>query len=183
MLKRKAVENAVSDYYNDIFYFCFSFLNNEDDARDVTQEVFLLLGEKAKELENINIRAWLYSAAKNKIMEAYKDRVIRSRYVSLNEEGQVIADPKSADFLDFPTEVSDEMIFSAKDRLISKLTPEERALYESIYEKKLARSEVAKELNISEKAVGMRLFRLKRKIEKLVDLAWTVCIIIFIKLR
>ena len=183
MLKHKVVENAVSDYYNDIFYFCFSFLNDEEDARDVTQEVFLLLGEKAKELENINIRAWLYSTAKNKIMEAYREKVIRSKHVSFDEEGHAVVDPTSADFLDIPEEVSDETILSAKDRLISKLSPSERALYESIYEKKRTRIEVAEELNISKSAVDMRLYRLKRKIERLVDLAWTVCIIIFIKLR
>ena len=183
MLKRKSVDKAVSDYYSEIYYYCLSFLRSKEDAEDVTQEVFLLLGEKAKGLEEINIRAWLYSTAKNKIMETRRERVIRSKYISFIGDGHAVADPKSADFLDIPEEVSEDKILSAKDRLISKLTPEEKVLYESLYERKLERSEVAKELHISKRAVDMRAFRLRRKIEKLVDLAWTVCIIIFIKLR
>lgn len=183
MLKRKAVEKAVSDYYSDIYCFCLSFLKNEEDAQDITQEVFLLLGQKAKELEDTNIRAWLYSTAKNKIMETCREKVIRSKYISIEEKGYAIEDPKSLDFLEVSGEVSDEAVFGAKDRLLLKLTPEERALYESIYEKKRERREVAQELRISERAVNMRVFRLKRKIEKYVDVAWTICIIIFIKLR
>lgn len=183
MLKRKAVDKAVLDYYSDIYCFCLSYLKNEEDAQDITQDVFLLLGEKAKELEDINIRAWLYSTAKNKIMEAYREKVVRSKHISIEENGHTIADPKSLDFLDVSDEVSDETILSAKDRLLLKLTPQERALYESIYEKKRGRREVAQELKISERALNMRILRLRRKIEKYVDLAWTVCIIILIKLR
>lgn len=183
MLNYKTVEKAVSDYYDDIFYFCFTFLKDEDDARDVTQEVFLLLEEKAKELEDINIRAWLYSAAKNKIMETCRENVIRSKHISLDGDGHAIADPKSTDFLDDSKGVSEEGILSAKEKLLSKLTPDEMALYERIYEKKLTRRDVAQELRISERAVNMRVFRLRRKIEGLVELAWTLSIFIFIKLR
>lgn len=183
MLKDKTVEKAVHDYYNDIFYFCFSFLNDEEDARDVTQEVFLLLGEKAKELENINIRAWLYSTAKNRIMETRREKIKHSRYISLDEGGHMIADPTAEAFLDDFRGITDDEVFSAKDKLISKLSPDERALYEKIYERKLARKEIAQELQISEGAVNMRAFRLRRKIKGLVELAWTLGVIIFIKLR
>ena len=59
-------------YYNDIYHLCFSRLKSEEDAADVSQDVFLFFQENYNELEDDYIKAWLYSVANNKIKEQFR---------------------------------------------------------------------------------------------------------------
>ena len=59
-------------YYNDIYHLCLSRLKKEENAADVTQEVFLLFQEKYEGLEDEYIKAWLYKVANNKIKEQFR---------------------------------------------------------------------------------------------------------------
>lgn len=44
----------------------------EENAADVTQEVFLIFQEKYEGLEDDYIKAWLYKVADNKIKEQFR---------------------------------------------------------------------------------------------------------------
>ena len=63
------------------------------------------------------------------------------------------------------------------------LTPEERDLFEQIYEKHVNRKEVAKQLNITENALNVRIHRLKNHIKSLTNAVMMVMIFILVKCR
>ena len=53
-------------YVDTIYRICFSFLKNEDDAKDAVQEVFIKLLNSNKEYENEeHIKAWLIVTTSN----------------------------------------------------------------------------------------------------------------------
>ena len=72
MISRAEIEQAYRRYYNDVFRFCLSRLN-EADAKDVTQEVFIVLQEKKDILTySSSIKFWLMDVASKKIHEEYR---------------------------------------------------------------------------------------------------------------
>lgn len=169
-------------HYNDIYSFCCSRLMNTDDASDVTQNVFLLFQQKSHTLENTNIRSWLYSVANKKIYAEYRNRVKESKIVSLNEG---VADEQNEALYEFDDYcyVDDDVIDRAKEKILSKLTSEERRLFLEIYEKRSKYSEVAEKLSISEKTVNVRSYRLRKKIKDMVEIAFMLFIYTFVKLK
>lgn len=72
-------------YYNDIYHLCLSRLKKEENAADVTQEVFLLFQEKYEGLEDEYIKAWLYKVANNKIKEQFRAIAKREKELELFE--------------------------------------------------------------------------------------------------
>ncbi len=76
-IKEQAFGNAVtvlmSAYGNDIFRFCFSILNNQDDAQDSLQNVFIQAHRGLSEFQgNSNFRTWLYAIARNRCLDLIK---------------------------------------------------------------------------------------------------------------
>jgi len=183
MLTRSEVEEFSNTYYNDIFSFCCSHLKNEHDAADVTQDVFLLFTEKADTLTTQNIRAWLFSVASNKIKEKYRERVIRTRFVELDESlHPYITDE---DLFDSLTQsfVDDFEIMEKKLKLLSKLEPHERELLMDLYERKMKYSQAAEKHNISVKNVSVRALRARRKIKEMAELSFMTLLFVLIKLH
>ncbi len=180
MITKKQAEKLITDNYRNIYNFCCAYIGNKDDVLDVTQNVFLTFLEKAEQLDNKNIRSWLYSTALNKIKEYryYEKRrskiyTIDEIYASTEEIPETVLD---LEIIDNP-----DLIEYTKIKLLSKLTPEERRLLMDIYEKRMKFSEIGKEIGISENAVIMRNFRLRKKIEKLAKNAFIILLMVLIK--
>ncbi len=168
MLSNKDVEKIVEKYYSDIRSFCLSRAGlSTDAADDITQDVFLLLQEKHKTLEDTNIRAWLYSVAANKLMEFYREKTKFSNYLSINDNEAV----EQMLYISFeqciPVDFSE--IESYKEHILKSLTPTEAELYEKIYIFEKSYRKIGEELGLSENAVNIRALRLRNKIKKTVN--------------
>jgi DNA-directed RNA polymerase specialized sigma24 family protein len=79
--------------------------------------------------------------------------------------------------------ISENDVCALKARILQMLTPEERDLFEQIYEKHVKRKEVAKQLNITENALNVRIHRLKNHIKSLTNAVLMVMIFILVKCR
>lgn len=178
LLKRQ--QEIALEYYESIYSFCMAHLGDETDAKDVAQETFLTFVEKAEELDEANIRSWLFSTANFKIKEKYRDRKIQTKFVSFDENYEPMIE---VDFYDGEEEKSDDDIDRMKEMLLKKLSPEEYELFVEIYEKKKKYSEIGKYFGISQKNVSMRAVRLKKKILKLADFSDFVLVFVFVKLK
>ncbi len=63
---QKAFEKLVSAYERQIYVLCFRFFNNEEDALDMTQEVFLKVFRSLKNFEGrSSFKTWIYKIASN----------------------------------------------------------------------------------------------------------------------
>ena len=71
----QAFEQLVLPLKNKLFRFAMSYLNNEDDAKDVVQEVLIKTWEDIKDIASIrNIEAWCMTLVKNKSLDKLKYR-------------------------------------------------------------------------------------------------------------
>ena len=153
-------------YYNDIYHLCLSRLKREEDACDVTQEVFLFFQENYNELEDDYIKSWLYAVADNKIKEQFRAIAKREKELIF---GTVSGSQTSTDILYEMEEVNKlttEELEEKKKSILSALSEKELELFEMVYVKHMEYKELAKALDVSEHAVRARVYRLRLKIKE-----------------
>ena len=168
-------------YYNDIYHLCLSSLKKEENAADVTQEVFLFFQEKYNELEDDYIKAWLYKVANNKIKEQF--RAIAKREKELIY-GAVFGSQTSTDILyemEEDNKVTQEELEENKKSIISSLSEKELELFEMVYTKHMEYKELAKVLNVSEGAVRTRVYRLNLKLKEKAAFIFMAILLLFMR--
>nr|WP_121273451.1 RNA polymerase sigma-70 factor [Pedobacter schmidteae] len=132
----------IFDRYNALlFSHADRKLQDEEDARDVVQNVFVKLWEKQTEIQiNTNLSGYLYTAVRNQIFNLIKHRKVISTYA----DGFYAAGAEISVFAD---DLLREKEFAAMiEREINALPPRMREVFE------LRRIE-----NLSNKEVGLRL--------------------------
>lgn len=157
------VESLYREEYVKMVAYASNRIQNEDQAQDLTQETFKLLCERADILqEHPNIRGWLWSALKNKILSYWKSgQGDLKRFVLYDENGaQIPGGPSAEDVLFELTE--DEILAAAKRRL-------SRENYRHLVRLTVDRAShatVAKEFGISIEASQKRLERSRIALQK-----------------
>lgn len=89
----KSFELFFKAEFDNIVYFVKGYLHDEFRAKDIAQESFWTLWEKREMIEpDRNIRALLYTIAKNKTINELKSQSVFSNAVRLNEiEAEIMA--------------------------------------------------------------------------------------------
>lgn len=159
LLSEDRLSQLCHEYYSDVFRFAVHFLRDSERAKDVTQDTFLLLSQKADVLYDDNIKGWLFSTAYRKIKNTQK-----SVY---NEAMQNKGDEYTIDSVSGDT-VEDsfirENILSLSLEAINSLSESDRKLYLMRYNSNLSYSEIAERLEQTENTVYVRIHRLREKI-------------------
>ncbi len=165
MLDMQQIAQYAEQYYNDILHFCAQKLPVQD-AEDVTQDVFLLLQHKAGELEEKNIRAWLYGVAARKTFEKYRENQKAVRHLTDLDS----ADTQALACVPEPEEKEQNFDIEAlKAAILAKLSQAELELYKLVHIDKEKYADIAQKLNISTKAASVRIVRMREKIKKYVS--------------
>lgn len=168
-------------HYDDVYRLCLSRLKREEDATDVTQEVFLFFQEKYDELEDVYIKAWLYAVANNKIKEQFRAIAKREKELIF---GTVFGSQTSTDILyemEEDNKITPEEIEEKKQGILSSLNEKELELFEMVYTKHMEYEELAKALDTSEHAVRSRVYRLRLKIKERAAFVFMAILLLFIK--
>ena len=169
--KENTPEDVVRAYYREIFRFCLSKLQSREDAQDVTQDVFLTFCSKAPQLDAQDARRWLYATALNKIrnLTQKKKRRVQTQLSDADEypnNGNWQYEITETDWID------DARMEEKKEDILRQLTDKERALFREIYDERRKHAEIAEVCGVSEQALNMRVYRLRRKIIRLIETAF-----------
>lgn len=184
MLGNDDIKQIAVKYYNDVYLFCFSKLDSEDYAAEITQEVFLLLQSKREQLEPVFIRAWLLNVADKKIMELTRQLKKNAKNIQINDvsnsEAFVVTFDECYDF-------SAAEIEKIETDILSQLDEKESKLANMIFTREMKYSEIAEELGTNEKNITVRAFRLKFKLRELIkkyatNLSFFVALFVFLKI-
>ncbi len=142
----------VDKYYNEIFRYCKYRLNDDEGAKDCTQEVFLTLHKSMKKIKiSENIKLWLYRTADLKIKEYWRK----------NKNNTAV----SIEDIDISNIASDEDVHADIETrdIISVLTDDEIKLLKDYYMDR----KPEKYLNISSGAVRKRVHKIREKLKLL----------------
>lgn len=145
-----AAFTEIFNRYSAILYaHAYNKLREENDARDVVQEMFINLWAKKENLDAANnLSGYLYTAVRNGIFNLIKHKKITSAYAesftSLNEETEVITD-----YL-----VREKQFAAIIANEIAALPPRMREIFELRQKEHLSNREIAQKLGLAESTVA-----------------------------
>ena len=147
-------------YYDEIFKFCLRRIQNEDEAYDITQDVFLALIDSYSKINPEKVRKWLYETAKNKIADYFR---IKKKKIEYEKET-----PDEMVYSLYDT-ISAEHIEQLKKTIISDLGKEELELYKDYFIKNMSYEELSEKYNVKKDVMYKRISRLKALLKKIKD--------------
>ncbi|WNH10905.1 RNA polymerase sigma factor [Thalassobellus suaedae] len=144
-----------------VYNKCYGFANNEDEAKDLTQDVFLKLFIKLASFKGKSkFSTWLYSFTYNHCVN----------YVTRNTAKKF--EKQSVDYTDIENLSDDEddtgFLSMKVDKLkvaLELISPEEKMILLLKYQDSLSIKEIESVLGIGESAVKMRIKRAKDKLQ------------------
>jgi len=153
-------EKIFHSYFQQLFDFSNCFLHDEQESENIVQDVFFYLWTHKDKLKpNINIKAYLYRAVKNKSLNFKRHQKVEKEFA------------ESHIFLPDTVEMPDERIHrldieKAIDKAIKKLPDKRRAIFCMHRFEKLTYKEIAKIQGISVKTVETQIKRSLLFLEK-----------------
>lgn len=164
MIDKARAEEICNTMYSDVFRFCITQLKcYKDEALEITQDTFCLFYEKLNKLNDDKIFNWLCAVAKKKSLEYYRKVNKSYKLLPLEETFRSMHDILIT--VDNYFNVSDEQIQKSVKIIIKSLNEEDYELYYKRFVEGKAYKEIAKELGITEKYVGVKAYRLRSKVE------------------
>lgn len=144
-------ETLYTQYFPPSMRLAMSLLHEEDDARDVVQEVFLKLWESNIRIENPT--AFIIRSVRNACLNRISMLNTRDK---IHQRIMLDAPPD-----DFDIEGRNEEVMSAIQKL---LTPRERDVVDRIYTEGLSYKETAHNLEVSVAAVNKNIVSALKKL-------------------
>ena len=180
-LLKEGDQDAFTEIYNRywklIYAHVYKMLRDEDDAKDIVQEVFGNLWLKAATIKtNANVSGLLYIAARNKVFDLIGKNKVRTDYIG--EIASFISDPvnNQVDTID------EKRIIEILEREIQKLPPKMREIFELSRKDNLSHKEIASKLNISEQTVKKQVQNALKVIKpKLNDAGVGIAMLLFFR--
>ncbi|WFD12316.1 RNA polymerase sigma factor [Tepidibacter hydrothermalis] len=154
-------------YHSKILKYLYYSIGNIEDAKDITQEVFVIVYNRIDELQNHeNIGGFIYQTAKF-LAANFKRKTIKknSKETSINME----IGSKESDLYEKMIMIYDSEIDESKyvDNVLLMLSEDKQRLYKLYYIENKTYKEISKILNVNETSLRMRYMRLRREIKKI----------------
>jgi len=164
-----SLDEIIEKYYttiwrNTLFLVRFS----EDDAYDITQNVFLLLAQKWDELDKSNIGAWLFEVSRRKIFDFFRTEEKQrggKHVISIESSNCILSDFA---FYDNYFEVNPDLLERIKNEVLDSLSSEERSLYNDLFVNGRSYKDIVELYSISYTDATTKGQRLRDRIKKLI---------------
>lgn len=165
MLSEEVLDALVARLYLPIYKFCLQYVREEDAAKELTQETFLTLVEKAPRLTDDSLDAWLYATAHRKIQNYFKKNK-RHPAVSLDAMDEQLADRL---LLKLESRCFGDCFDVYHKALIRHLSKSEAQLYWEIFRLGKTPEALAEELGVRPGTLRTRITRLKKKVIRIIE--------------
>lgn len=159
--------------YNQLLYsHTYNKLRDEEESRDIVEDVFMKLWEKQANLEDTNLAGYLFTLARNQILNLISHRKVVSAYTD-SLKTYLSQYSESTDHL-----VRRKQLKEIIDEEINALPPRMREIFLLSRKEYLSNKEIAKKLDLSEHTVAdqikkaLRTLRLRVPFKCLLALFW-----------
>jgi RNA polymerase sigma-70 factor (ECF subfamily) len=135
-------------YWRLIYTHVYKILRDEDEAKDILQDVFSGLWIKAEQIPNqLNFAGYLYTIARNKVLNAIRHDKFRNDYLSALASYANEASEATMQYLD------ERDLIAAIEKEIAALPPRMRQVFEMSRKEYLSYKEIGKLLGTSGETV------------------------------
>lgn len=162
----KAVEIIMNTYGNEVKKFVYTYLHNEADTDDITQEVFVTVYLKLSTFKGkSSLKSWIYSIAANKCKDHLRGH--RLRQSKLIE--RITIQSISPSLYEVPEEYQQSTIKEGLFEKVMELPIKYREVVILYYFKELSIKEISFILNVKEPTLQSRLARARSKLRDLIN--------------
>ncbi|MFT3738184.1 MAG: RNA polymerase sigma-70 factor [Breznakibacter sp.] len=169
-----AFEELFSNYYTRLVVFAVKYVNDEDTAREMVQDVFVALYEKRDSLQiHTSVKSHLYQSVRNRCLNHIK----REKLVKGHHDQIQISQKNDEAFFDQNVETTEfeNSVFG----LIRSLPEKCRQIFEMSRFEGIKNDDIANQLNISKRTVETQISKALRFLrdnwpETLVPILWVV---------
>ncbi|MFD1770484.1 RNA polymerase sigma factor [Sphingobacterium suaedae] len=162
---RNAFTTLYSSCWRVVYDLAFLKTRDEDEAKDILQEIFVNLWEKRTRLTiQSNVQAYLYRMAKHEIIRRLEASLSLSRKTDIYRA----AVEELSHSLDASIEAKE--LKQRWDAEIAKLPQRQREIYTLHYERDYTIRDIALELGIAEQTVKNQLVAANKKIRQVMEL-------------
>jgi RNA polymerase sigma-70 factor, ECF subfamily len=156
------VQELFIEHVSGLKYFILSMLPDPDEAQDIVQETFITITTKAQEFQlGSNFKAWAYTIARFKVLEAYKRKKRDANRLSDSVIELLAAE---AEEFDKDTSASD-----ALKNCLKELSPKVSKMIELRYQKGLKPSKIAEHIGWTAEAVYVALSRTRTTLKGCIE--------------
>lgn len=160
-----AYETLFRLYFDRLFYFAKSYLEDEDEAKEITQNVFFKFWKKRASLNiDSNLNAYLFRMTKNECLDYFKHQKVKANYHDVIQRERASLNQTSLqdhpDLLLIESELEEKV-----NQILNELPPRCKQIFIKSRFEGLKYKEISSEMNISIRTVehqiakALRLFR------------------------
>ncbi|SEO33558.1 RNA polymerase sigma-70 factor, ECF subfamily [Mucilaginibacter gossypiicola] len=145
-------------YWRLMYAHIYKMLRDEEDSKDILQELFSTLWTKANKIPaQGNLAGYLYVSARNMVLNHIRQQKFRDEYLGSLAQ---FASEASVDTLHY---LEERDLLAAIEREIEALPPKMRQVFEMSRKQNLTHKEIAESLGTSEETVKKQIHKsLKR---------------------
>ncbi len=156
------MQNQIVQFYNPLLGYVKKRVRSQEDAEDLTQDVFLKLSKSNKDGVD-NLKSWVYTIAKNTITDYYRKKQLHTNTI----EGDFLLDYETND---------DAGIALSKcvSSFVNQLPEEYRELMILSELKEIPQKEIAEKLNMNYVTVRSKIQRGRKKLKELFEGCCTI---------
>ncbi len=151
------MQNQVAQLYNPLLGYVRKRVRNQEDAEDLTQDVFLKMSRSNSNGID-DLKSWVYRIAKNTITDYYRKKRLQTDII----EGDVLLDYEEDD------NVSIELS-TCVSMFIEQLPEEYKDLLVLSELKEMSQKEIAQQLNMNYVTVRSKVQRGRKKLRELFE--------------
>ena len=149
------MQNQIAQLYNSLLGYIKKRVRNQEDAEDLTQDVFLKLSKSNNKGVN-NIKSWVYTIAKNTITDYYRKKQIKTNSI----EDDIFFDNDS-------NEDARKELEKCLNSFINQLPEQYKELIVLSELKEIPQKEIAEQLNMNYVTVRSKIQRGRKKLKEL----------------
>jgi len=161
--KEKTFERILMDYQDKIYRLCWSYIQNEEDRKDLLQNILIKIWKNLESFnEKSSLSTWIYRLSVNTSID-YMRQSKKHNYLSTN------TNISNLNIVDNSNNVEENFVLSENLKLlykcINQLSFIDKTLT-NLYLENLKYREIAEIIGISEKNVSVKLYRIKKLLRK-----------------
>ena len=153
-MKRKEYNIVVKEQSGNLYGYAIRFLRNEEDAKDIVQDVFEKLWLNRNKVEFAKAKSWMFTTAHNAMIN-FSTR-----------KGRIKLSPE---MIEFDSGKSQSNVFESNqvvERAVSILPPIQKSVILLRDLQDYSYKEIGEILDLSDSQVKVYLFRARKKIKK-----------------
>lgn len=149
------MQGQIEQLYRPLFLYVKKRVNSQEDAEDITQDVFYKLSKSKTDAVN-NVKSWVYTIAKNTITDYYRKKQIATNSLETSS---------------FPEEYDHESVAEELSKcvtvFIQKLPEEYRSILTLSELEGMSQKQIAEKLDLNYVTVRSKIQRGRKKLREL----------------